>query len=185
VSDPSRIDNQFSDIINAAIGVNEDIIPSSVAARLLAQLRTEDPELLAAWLDQHAEAIVRDAITSIIRQRRSRARKHAAAGAFGKAAREFTQTGDVSVLSPFSVRYVVDGLDTQRQVRDMNRTDCLFVAERYSISADRALMQAAFHKAVADRLGDRTVGEVFSEEQYNRMYRSLVNRGGAVNDVSA
>jgi hypothetical protein len=184
VSDPSRIDNQISDLINDAIGVDEDIIPSSVASRLVERLRTEDPELLAIWLDMHAEAVFRDTITSVIRHRRARSRKHADAGAFGRAAQRFSETGDVEELSPFRVRYVVDGLDTQRQVRDMTRTDCLFVAERYTISADRALMQAAFHRAVANRVGDGTVGDIFTEDEYNRMYRSITHRGNTI-DVSA
>jgi hypothetical protein len=184
VSDPSRIDNQISDLILEAIGVDEDIIPSSLASRLVERLRTQDPELLDAWLSLHAEAIFRDTITSIIRHRRSRARKHAAAGAFGRAAQRFSETGDIEQLSPFRVRFVVDGLDTQRQVRDMTRTDCLFVAERYTISADRALMEAAFHRAVANRVGDRTVGDIFTEDEYNNMYRSITQRRFAI-DASA
>lgn len=183
MSDPSRIDNQISSLINDAIGVDEDIIPSSVARRLIQQLRAEDPELLTAWLELHAEAIFRESITAVIRSRRLRARKHADAGAFARAAQAFTN-GDTDALSPFEVRYVVDGADTQRRVRDMTRDDCLFVAERYSISADKALMLAAFHRAVAARVGERTIGEVFTEHEYDRMYRSITHRG-AVIDASA
>lgn len=177
--DPARADESMTAFIDAILGESEDLIPSIAAAGLVADLRSSDPELLAVWLDAHAEAFLREAIGTVIRSRRARSRNKASAGVFARAARVFEQTGDRNVLSPFEQRYVVDGADTQRRVRDMTRTDCLFVAERYEITANRGAMLAAFHSAVARRVGDKTVGQVYTEAEYDRLYRSITGQATA------
>lgn len=170
-----NVSQWMSDLISGALSEDEDIIPSRVAAELLADARAHEPDALAEWLDMHAEAILRDAITTVIRSRRARSRSKAVSGAFAKAARAY-EGGDLAALSPFNQRYVVDGSETQRRVRDMTRTDCLFVADRYAISADRNALLSLFHRAVATRVGDQTVGAVYSETEYDRLYRSLVKQ---------
>lgn len=179
MADPMDVDQYVSALIAEAVGVDGDVVPSLAAAQLVAELRELHPEILQAWLDAHAEAIVRDAITARIRMVRARARAHAAAGAFARAAKRFEETGDVSALSSFEVRYVVDGSDTQRRVGEMTAADCRFVADRYELSGNRALMLAAFHRAVAHRIGNRTVADVFSEDAYDRLYRSITGHPAA------
>ena len=174
------IDSEISARIDEALGTEGDVIPALAAAALVEELRASDPALLASWLDRHAEAILREHMTARIRSLRARARATAAAGVFASAARRFVADRDPSVLKPFEVRYVVDGADTQRRVADMTAADCRFVAERYEISGQRLLMLAAFHRAVAARIGELTVGAVFTEEQYDRMYRSITGQPAAV-----
>lgn len=176
MSEPGDVGQRISDLISEAVGEEGDVVAGIAAHELVTRLRAEEPDVLVAWLDAHAESILRDQIAGLIRSRRARSLRHAAAGAFGRAAKAFEATGDRDVLAPFEQRYVVDQADTRRRVRDMTSSDCLFVAERYELSADRSAMLAAFHRAVARRVGGRTVGEVFSETEYDRMYRSIVKQ---------
>jgi hypothetical protein len=52
----------------------------------------------------------------------------------------------------------------------------MYVASRYHETAAVAKMREAFHKAVAKRVGDRRTEEVFTEEEYDAMYRSIVGK---------
>jgi len=171
VASPDEYINSF---IRDFLEAEEDVIPAVAAANIVATLRETSPEVLTAWLEARAESILREQITRVIGSRRARARAHAVAGAFARAAKEFEQTGDVAAMSPFDQRYVVDGMDTQRRVAEMTAADCLFVADRYEVSANTSRMLAAFHRAVASRVGDGTVSSVFTESEYDRLMRSIV-----------
>lgn len=180
MTEPVNVDAEISARVDEVIGVDADIVPAVAASQLVTDLRENAPALLQEWLDLHAEAILREAITGRIRVMRARARAHAQAGAFARAAKRFEASGDVAELSPFDVRHVVDGADTQRRVADMTGDDCFFVAERYAISSRRSALLAAFHRAVGQRVGEHTVSDVFSEAEYDRMYRSITGHPAIV-----
>jgi hypothetical protein len=143
---------------------------ASVAERIVDKLRATDPTLLAGWLDFQAVQLLREAIGSIDRSTRSHARAQAARGAFGAAA----DAGDVR---PFlSVKYVVDDADTRMPLGEMRREHLVFVAVGYEATAHSALFEAAFFRAVAKKVGSRSVGEVFTSEQIERFRSSLTGR---------
>jgi hypothetical protein len=56
----------------------------------------------------------------------------------------------------------------------MTGVDHVFVAAGYQRQERTAAMLAAFHVAVAKKVGKRTTAEVLSVEQYERLYRSIV-----------
>jgi hypothetical protein len=174
-------ERNFNDEMNAFIleivGSDGDIVPPVEAWNLVTKLAETDPELLSGWLHLHAKAFVSERIRYHLKSGRSRARVQASASAFAIAARRFEQSGDVVDLGGWmNVRYVVDERSTQRRLSDMNREDLLYVASRYDRTARTALLEEAFHRALAARVGSRTVGEVFTEDQISAMYRDL--RGG-------
>jgi hypothetical protein len=88
----------------------------------------------------------------------------------GEAAAE---DGDYEPLSHFAVVYAIDDENTRRPVGEMTGADHRFVAGRYKASAASDLMLAAFHEKVAKKVGSRRTADVFSEEQYDAMLRSL------------
>ena len=79
----------------------------------------------------------------------------------------------------FSEAHVIDEDGTRKRAADMTGPEHLFVAEAtYKKSANRALMLAAFHQAVAKKVGKRRTGDVLTEEQYEALYLSIT-RGAA------
>lgn len=182
------MDRDYLADMNTAI---EDAIPDGdytaplVAADLVEKLRTEDPGLLAGWLDLRAPVFLSDTIARRSNSKRQAARTAEPRKTFAKAARSFNADGDADALRPFAAEYVVDEDNTRRTVARMTAADCQFVAGRYDETARQAKLEAAFHRAVAKKVGARTVGETFTEEQYLTMYRSLTGRSQAPAAVAA
>lgn len=154
-----------------------DYVASVVAADLVDRLRMEDPELLSGWLHLKAPVILADVVARQSNSKRQAARVAAPRRAFAEAASRFSSDGDVRVLSPFAAEYVVDEANTRRTVANMTAGDCRFVASKYEDAARISKLEAAFHRAVAKKIGGQLVGEVFTEEQYLEMYRSVTQQG--------
>ncbi|WP_433233842.1 hypothetical protein [Actinomadura nitritigenes] len=160
---------EMSAAIADALGAG-DVIAPVAAEQLHARLLEEDPELLEGWLRTGAVQFLARAIGDRDRHRRTVARARAGARAFQAAA----ASGDRQALSIFTtVRYVVDEDATRRPLGEMTGADHLFVAREYGRSAAKSAMLSAFHEAVARKVGDRKTAEVFSETEYNRLYRSI------------
>jgi hypothetical protein len=162
--------------VEAAIPAG-DYVASVVAAGLVDRLREDDPELLAGYLDLKAAVILADVVARRSNSKRQAARIGAPRKAFAEAARTFGTDGDVAVLSPFAAEYVVNDDNTRRTVANMTAGDCRFVAAKYEDAARISKLEAAFHRAVAKKVGGKTVGEVFTEDQYLEMYRSVTQQG--------
>lgn len=167
----------MNEYILEIVNVDGDIVPPIEAWNLVSKLLEIDPELLSDWLHLHAKSFLSERIRFHLRSDRSRARVRASSSAFATAARRFEQSGNAVELDGWmNVRYVVDHQSTQRRLGEMTREDLLFVASNYDRTARIALLEEAFHRALAHRVGSRTVGEVFTEDQISEMYRSI--RGG-------
>jgi hypothetical protein len=165
---------EMSALFDQAAGAG-DCVLAVLAAELAGKLRAGDPELLAGWLDLHAQAAIADALGTRLRSYRARTRGQAAAGAFAKAAAA-QEAGDDQALSAYDVRHVVDDADTWRRVADMTGPDHIYVANTYQQQARTAAMLAAFHHAVAKKIGKRATSAVMTEPQYERLYRSIVGQ---------
>lgn len=168
-------DRDFMAEMSAAIADatgDGDVIAPVLAEKLHARLLESDPELLDGWLRASAVHFLTMAIGARDRSERAIVRRRSEARRFDKAARE----GDVETLSTFAVRLVVDEDNTRRPIGDMTGSDHLFVAGEYGRSAQTAAMLQAFHKAVARKVGKRRTAEVFSEAQYEAMFRSVTGQ---------
>ena len=150
-------------------------VAAIVAEKLHAELLETDPDLLDGWLRAVAVDSLRLAIGTRSRSQRTVARRRAGSRAFRDAVAEAEQSGDTApLLGLFSVDYVVDEENTRKRAADMTGPEHLFVAENtYQRSANEALMLAAFHRAVAEKVGKRRTSEVFSETEYEAMYLSI------------
>lgn len=154
-----------------------DYVASVVAAELVEHLREQDPELLSGYLHLKAAVILADVVARRSNSKRQAARSGAPRRAFAEAASSFATDGDVKVLSPFAVEYVVDESNTRRAVANMTADDCRFVAAKYEDAARISKLEAAFHRAVGKKIGSKVIGEVFTEGQYLEMYRSVTQQG--------
>lgn len=161
----------MSAAIADAIG-DGDVVAPVLAEKLHARLLESDPDLLDGWLRACAVNFLTAAIGARDRSERAIVRRRSEARRF----REVADSGDVDALSSFAVRLVVDEDNTRRPVGEMTGADHLFVAGEYGRTAQTAAMLQAFHKAVARKVGKRKTAEVFSEAQYEAMFRSVTGQ---------
>lgn len=171
---------EMNDAIDAMLP-NGDYVAPLVAHELVEKLLANDPDLLRGWCEARYEPILADFIHHKVKGRRNASRESLARSTFAEAAGAFAATRDASALreavrSPFDAEYVVNGALLRRKVRDMAGPDHLFVASEYAESKQTAALLESFHRAVAKRLGPRRTSEVFTEETYLAMYRSITRR---------
>jgi hypothetical protein len=149
---------------------------ASVALRVVERLRQEDPELLTKWLDALAVHVIRGEINSIAKQLRSEAKRiteNKGASVFSQAVEDH-EAGKKNALGAWlETVYIVNSDNQRRRLRDMDQDDLLFAAEDYTNRSRVNALQAAFLRAIGERVGARTVGEVFSDEDLARLWRSL------------
>jgi hypothetical protein len=149
----------------------------SVAIRVVERLQREDPELLTKWLNLLAVQIIRTEITAIAKELRSEAKRitESKGGSIFSAAVSKYEGGDKTALGAWlNTIYIVNNENQRRRLRDMDAEDLLFAATDYTNRAQVNAMQAAFLRAIANRLGGaRTVGDVFSDEELTKLWRSL------------
>jgi len=138
------------------------------ADKFHAWLQEHDPQLLAEWLRERAPDFLRREIVALGHHARVTARARAGARAFADAVDGY-RTGDTTQLSVFDAPYVVNGEHLRKPVREMTGGDHLFVADRYVVTGNRALLLAEFHRQVARRVGDRTTEEVFTADEYEEL----------------
>ena len=147
-----------------------------IAAKLYAELLENDPELIDGWL----HIVGTDALSRAIRGKaaaaRARERNRARRGEFADSARNFEKGEDsygVKLLGLFAVMHVVNGDEVRKRAGEMTGADHLYVSERYRARGETALMEAAFHRAVAEKVGDRRTDEAMSLTDYQRLYQSI------------
>lgn len=151
----------------------EDFVLGVEAEKLVAYLRANKPAELRMWLDEHAATFVADCVRHRGRSRRSKAQQRQGAHDFAEAAARF-EAGDDEALNPFKLlTHCIEG--RWKRLGAMRGQDHLYVADDYRCKGKKQLLLAKFHQAVAERIGDRTTEEVFTEEKYLEMYRSLTN----------
>lgn len=147
-----------------------------VALRVVERLRGEDPELLGKWLEALAIDVVRREITDIARLQKQEARRQSippTASVFSSAVQRY-EAGETKALAAWmETIYVVNTENSRKMLRDMDKEDLLYAASDYTNRARTNAMQAAFLRAVADKVGARTVGEVYNDDDLTRLWRSL------------
>lgn len=166
----------YDDAINEAIAsAGPDFQSAVLAEKLVARIEEQDPASLDEWLHARAAAITTMEISARLRSIRARHVHRASARSFAEAV-EAAEDGDTEPLTHFAVVYQVSDDHVRRPVGQMNGPDHLYVAGAYQASGKRDLMLAAFHRAVAKKVGKRTTAEVFSEAQYHDLLHSIAGR---------
>jgi hypothetical protein len=148
-----------------------------VAERIVEKLRATDPDLLTGWLDLNATQIVCGAIADIDRSVRSHARTANSRSAFAGAAERHLADPDGGHLGMWlGVTYTLaDG--HRPRLAEMSAADVLYVAEQYEVTSSKALMEAAFMRAVAKRVPKgKTVGDVFTDTKLASLRGTVVGQ---------
>ena len=151
----------------------ETYVAGLVAQKVVARLRRDDPELLAKFLEQHAVNIVTRMVGDISRATKTHARATSGQVQFRKAL-ERQEAGEPRALSVWlDTVYVVTTNEQRKRLRDMDRQDLEYAINDYTNRAKVNMLQAQFLRALAKKVGARTVGEVYSDEELIRMWNSL------------
>ena len=149
-------------------------VAAVVAQQLHDDLTQTDPDLLEGWLREIAVEALRHVLAARSRSRRTIARQRAGSRRFAQAAADAEASGDSApLLGLFETDLVVNADQLRKRAADMTGPDHLYVAERYRATEAEAKMLAAFHRAVAERVGQRRTSEVFSPEEYERLFTSI------------
>jgi len=142
------------------------------ASKIVAKLRETDPEFLAACLDAQADQIWYQAIIDRDRSRRSHERATGGRSVFGKAAKEFDD-GDADALGGWlTVPFVVDG-NIRKPLGLLTAPDLLSVAAGYQRRADESVLECAFFRALAKKVGKGTVGDHFTDGEVRALRESI------------
>ena len=145
----------------------------ALAHKIMEELRDRDPELLDGWMRLQAAEMLRQYIGTIDRSDRAKERQKASRRSFGDAV-ERHKAGDPEALTKFlTVSYVVDESSNRMLLGKMKQPELHFAADVYQRQADANAFEAQFLRALANKVGSKTVGEVFTEEQIVRMRDSL------------
>lgn len=144
-----------------------------LSAKIVNHLLANDPELLNGWLQLRAEELLWAQINEIDRRERATVQNNAKRIAAGEAVRDFEQ-GNIDGIKGFlDTFYVIDTEDTRKRLGDLRAPELEFVAERYDVQAKTAALKSAFFRALQNRVGDKTVGEVFTDEEIAQMWSDL------------
>lgn len=147
---------------------------AEVADEIVQHLLHEDRELLYGWLEGHAAQTIRTAIAQRDASTRAYARTHAPKAAFAEAANA-AKGGDPQPLRLGFLQavYVCAADNTRKALKDMTAADVLYVADSYEGRAKQALLEAAFLRAVAKKIGAGRVADVFNNQQLAELRTKL------------
>lgn len=174
------------DAIRKEIKRRKVVIPMEVATRVAMTLREENPKALVAWLNRNAERLILDAVLKLNQSKRTTAGLEGSSQQrMARAVDHHRQTGSTERLEAFlEVRYRIGADRKTKSIRHMTAADCTFVAERFESKANLARMRAAFFRAVAKKVGDKTIGEVFDEDTISNLWRELTGEKPPLRDAA-
>lgn len=146
-----------------------------VAEHIVEKLRATDPDLLTGWLDQQAVQFLRIAINQRDHSQRAHARSSAGRSVFRDAAEAF-EAGNPEPLSTLmrTVYVVEDG--SRVRLAEMTKPELLYAADDYARRAAENLLQESFLRALAKKVGNRKVSDVFDEQKLTALWQSITNR---------
>lgn len=178
-AEPVPIDRDYVSEMRAVIDAETKDAPyvsRAVAEHVVRKLRATDSELLWNWLDAQAEQFVWQAINDRDRSIRGRARATSSRSKFAENAERFS-AGDSTAMDgwlavPFAVE---DG--RRKRLADLTADDLRFVASSYDRRAAENAFEAAFFRALAEKVGADTVRDHFTDEQLTALRSSIAGLG--------
>lgn len=151
---------------------NGPYVSAVVAQDIVSKLRANDPDLLFGWLDGHAVGLIRHAINLRDASQRTYARVTASRSVFAEAGIEASK-GNLEPITKFlnTVYVVEDG--SRVKLAEMREPQLVFAADQYKRRAEDALMQQAFLRALARKVGNDKVADHFTEDELSKLWRSI------------
>jgi hypothetical protein len=150
-------------------------VSAVVAEHIVEKLLATDTDLLDGWLRAQAVNFLRHAINLRDCSQRTHARMTASRSVFRNAA-EAADAGDTEALGSFlhTVYVIEDG--SRVRLSEMRKPELLFVADDYGRRASDALLQEAFLRALAKKVGTKRVSDVYDEDKLAKLWQSISAR---------
>lgn len=147
-------------------------VAAAVASHVVRKLRVTDPDLLLGFIEAQAEYLVRQMILQRDCSTRTHARLTASRSVFRESSK-LHEAGQADAMTAWlHVPFVLEEGERKR-LADLTAADLAFVADRYEQRANDNLMMAAFLRALKRKVGRKTVGEVYTDQQLVSMWQSL------------
>jgi hypothetical protein len=146
-----------------------------IAEQIVEKLRATDPDLLQGWLDMQAVGFLRHAINLRDCSQRSHARATAGRSVFRDAA-DAADDGDAGPLSAFlaTVYVVEDG--SRVRLSEMRQPELIYAADDYGKRAAENLLQEAFLRALAKKVGTGRVSDHYDDSKLTELWLSITSR---------
>lgn len=145
---------------------------SRAAARdVVEKLSINDPELLDGWLHSQAERLIWQMINDRDRSMRGAARTQGRS-VFAEMI-EASKDGDTSGIGRYMQAPYVIADGSRKPLAELMKNDLIFVADQYDMRAKSNAFEAAFIRALAKKVGARSVGDVFTEAKIAELRESL------------
>ncbi len=157
------------------------VVPREAAARIVADLIKNRPRVLIGFLMNRAVNLISDEVRLLLNRDRSLAFRDpdSQIGRFSQLQAAIKEDrAEAGLLLDQFFRPGIKG--AQKRLRDMNCEDLSAVAEVYEGRAEMLNRRGAFFRVLARKGGNRTVGEVFTEEQVHTTYDGFVSRIGYI-----
>jgi hypothetical protein len=149
---------------------------SLAAHEIVNRLMAENQELLDGWLKLHAVQTIRSAMASADAATRAHARgTGSSVSVFAEAARR-AEEGDPTALKEGWLQgvYTINAEHDRKALKDMTAEDVLFVASRYEDQSRAAMLEAAFFRALAKKIGMGRVADSFNNTQLAELRQRIV-----------
>jgi hypothetical protein len=158
--DPITIVHQMMESAIEAAG--DHFAVPIVAMKLVEQLRRENMGLLIAYLNARAALYFTLDMSRHLRSERQMARVHARRHKFHEDPSSF-----------YHAKFAIDDRGNRKELCDMTGVDHRFVANEYRSNANKDLLEASFHEALAHKLSDKKTSDVYTAEQIADMYSTF------------
>lgn len=139
-----------------------DFIPAIEGDKLYEWLEKNDPDLYIGWAWEIGRVLLGEEFRRRMQKKRALTTENARHGGQRRITKAF-----------WDMSYEVNAEHTQRPLKNMTKDDLLYAAESYSKRAFANELQAEFLRVIAKKVGNKTVEEVYTEEQIRKMYDSV------------
>lgn len=151
-------------------GLDSYTIP--IEADRVADIITDDE--FAAWAIENKRALIAQQMRDIDRSIRSTARHAVPRQRFASAAEKLA-SGEIE-SNVFRSWFVVDDAQTRKHLGQTVGADHIYIAAQHGLTANEALFEQSFHRAVAKKIGKRILEDVMTEAEYLALRASLTKR---------
>lgn len=154
----------------------EEVVFGLEAERFIKHDEATNPGELDEWFQVHKVRLIAEQMSLIVRaDRRVTAARVRRDGLFPPAPTSPEERTAVAhrLIDDW---HAVTVDHVRKRAGDMTGADHKFVAATYTDTGNNAMMLAAFHRAVAKKVGNRKTCDVLNADRYEEMYRSITNR---------
>lgn len=158
---------EISETLEAYVPDTGVFSPEEIAEQIITDLNKNDGARIQEWGVAILSRYMQDKLREILRTRRQNVMKESNVFA--------APNGELIVdKAVFTVSYSVNAKNQWKHLGEMTGADHQYVADHYERIGRKELLLAEFHRQVAKSVGRKKTSDVLTEQEYLRLYRSIV-----------